>query len=240
MTFIRISKCSWKEHTTKSAFRMEDYLGIMKEAREQLSSKDNTFAVKDLTLCHRKKVFSIIDPIPMTDEELYNYVSGQANHEVMERLYMLYPERFRTEMDVHYKNIKGKVDVFDKYLHNVIDTKTSKSQKVLLKPFKFHEEQVRYYMAMTDSDEGQIIYQMNNFGKYVPFPIYMTAEQRKEQLLKLETEAKSLQHAIEAADPSLVRGIYNDNEMKWMCNGYPYLEKCRSMRDNEVSVAGAA
>jgi len=73
---------------------MEDYLAIMKEAREELMAKDNSISVKDLTLCHRKKVFSIIDPIPMTDQELYNYVSGQADHDVIERLFGMYPDRF--------------------------------------------------------------------------------------------------------------------------------------------------
>ena len=55
---------------------MEDYIGILKEAREQLRSRGDSIAVKDLTLCLRKKVFSKIDPVRMTDEELYDYVSG--------------------------------------------------------------------------------------------------------------------------------------------------------------------
>ena len=127
-------------------------------------------------------------------------------------------------MSVQYKRVGGKIDICDKELNNIVDVKTSKSQEILLKPFKFHEEQVRYYMAMMDSDEGQIIYQMNNFGKYLPFPIYMTTEQRKEQLLKLEAEAKSLQQAIKAGDPSLVKGIFNDNEINWMCKKCQYLQ----------------
>jgi hypothetical protein len=94
-------------------------------------------------------------------------------------------------------------------------------------------------MAMIDSDEGQVIYQMNNFGKYLAFPIYMTAEERKKQLEKLESEAKSLLNAVDAGDPSLVEGIYNDNDMKWMCRQCPYLEKCRSIQDSNVNTAGA-
>ena len=65
----------------------------MKEAHEQLIVKENTISVKDLTVCHRKKVFSIIDPVSLTDEELYNYVSGQADHDVIERHFMIYPNR---------------------------------------------------------------------------------------------------------------------------------------------------
>jgi PD-(D/E)XK nuclease superfamily len=216
---------------------MENYIDIIKDAREQLMDKDKTISVKDLTLCHRKKVFTITDPVPMSDVELYNYVSGQADHDVMERLFMMYPNRFKTEMEVRYKNIKGKIDIFDKYLNNVIDTKTSKSLKILLKPFKFHEEQVRSYMAMTDSEEGQVIYQMNHFEKYHAFPIYMTSEERKRQLEKLESEAKFLLNAISMGDPSLVKGIYNDNEINWLCNKCPYLDKCRSIRHHDTNVS---
>jgi PD-(D/E)XK nuclease superfamily len=189
---------------------------------------------------HASAIVSLFDPVPMTNDELYDYVSGQASHEVIERLFMLYPDRFRTEMHVQYKNIQGKVDIFDKHLNNVIDTKTSKSQKVLLKPFKFHEEQVRSYMAMTGSEEGQVIYQMNNFGKYSVFPIYMTAEERKTQLEKLESEAKSVLNAINVSDPSLVKGIYDDSDINWMCKQCPYLEKCKSIRDSNGNTAGVA
>ena len=220
---------------------MEDYIGILKEAQQQLTSRNKTVAVKDLTMCHRKKVFSIIDPVPMTEGELYDYVSGQAAHEVIERLFMMYPTRFRSEKEIQYCNIKGKIDIHDKLLNNVIDIKTSKSQQTLFKPFKFHEEQVRDYMAIIDSEEGQIIYQMNNFGKYLCFPIFMTTEERKKQLEKLESEANSLRNAIDVGDPSLVKGIYDDRQMKWLCNKCPYVEKCIDLRKNDdVIAAGAA
>jgi len=49
---------------------------------------------------------------------------------------------------------------------------------------------------MIDSDEGQVIYQMNNFGRYLAFPVYMTSEERKKQLEKLESEAETLLNAI--------------------------------------------
>jgi hypothetical protein len=49
---------------------MENYLGILKDAQQQLTSRNKTVAVKDLTMCHRKKVFNIIDPVSMTEGEL--------------------------------------------------------------------------------------------------------------------------------------------------------------------------
>jgi PD-(D/E)XK nuclease superfamily len=219
---------------------MENYLGILKEAQQQLTSRNKTVAVKDLTMCHRKKVFSITDPVPMTEGELYDYISGQAAHDVIERLFMMHPTRFRSEKEIQYSNIKGKIDIHDKLFNNVIDIKSSKSQETLFRPFKFHEEQVRGYMAIIDSEEGQIIYQMNNFGKYLCFPIFMTAEERKKQLEKLESEANSLRNAIHAQDPSLVKGIYDDREMKWLCNKCPYVQKCIDLRKNDDAIAAGA
>jgi hypothetical protein len=72
---------------------MEDYVAVLKEAREQLMSKDGTISIRDLTFCPRRKVFSIIDPVPMTDEELYQYVSGQADHEIIHSCCILIDSR---------------------------------------------------------------------------------------------------------------------------------------------------
>ena len=217
---------------------MEDYIKILKEAHEQLRSRGDSIAVTDLTLCPRKKVFSKIDPVRMTDEELYDYVSGQAAHDVIERLFLIYPDRFRAEKEIHYANVRGKIDIFDKETNNIIDLKTSKS-RILLKPFKFHEEQIRYYMSIAGSEEGHIIYQMDKFGKYLVFPIYMTDKERLNQLEKLELEAGFLQKAIDKKNPSLVKGIYDDADISWMCNKCPYLEKCIAVRDTNVNAVGA-
>jgi hypothetical protein len=115
-------------------------------------AKGKTISVKDLTLCQRKKVFSTIDPLPMTNAELYKLISGQTDHDIIERHFMLYPDRFKSEMQIRYKQVTGKIDIYDKKLSNVLDIKTSKSNQILLDPFKFHVEQVKYYMAMINSD----------------------------------------------------------------------------------------
>jgi hypothetical protein len=90
---------------------MEDYIGLLKRARQQLRSRPDSLAIKDLVICPKKKVFSTLDPIPITDEELYDYVSGQASHDVIERLFMMYPDRFRVEREVEYGNVRGKIDI---------------------------------------------------------------------------------------------------------------------------------
>jgi hypothetical protein len=219
---------------------MEDYIGLLKKAQKQVISRDNTISIKDLAFCHRKKVFSKMEPVNMTDEELYDYVSGQAAHDVIERLFMVYPGRFRVEKELQYKNLKGKMDIHDKALNNIVEIKMSKTQKILLRPFKFHEKQIRYYMSIMDSDEGHIMYQINHQRKYITFPIYMDAEERKQQLRKMEEEGEFLRIAIEARDPSLVQGIYDDEQLKWMCLKCPYLKKCESMRNTDTGAGSVA
>jgi len=218
---------------------MEDYITLMKEAREQMKSNSGTVAVKDLTLCQRQKIFKIVDPIPMTDEVLYNYVSGQAAHDVIGRLFMMFPNRFKLEMQIQYENVKGTIDIYDKLLHTVIDVKTTKSN-IMLKPNRWDEQQLRYYMSMVDSEEGAVIYQMNNASKYLIFPIRMNELQRKEHLGKLVEEARSFQHAIDLGDPSLLKGVYDDNERKWLCKTCPYLEACNAIRKIHANPTEAA
>ena len=211
----------------------------MKEAREQMKSKSGTVAVKDLTLCQRQKIFKITDPIPMTDEVLYNYVSGQAAHDVIGRLFMMFPNRFKLEMQIQYENVKGTIDIYDKLLHIVIDVKTTKSN-IMLKPTRWDEQQLKYYMSIMDSEEGAVIYQMNNASKYMIFPILMNELQRKQHLAKLLEEARSFQHAIDLGDPSLLEGVYDDNERNWLCKKCPYLEACNAIRKNHVNHVEAA
>jgi hypothetical protein len=121
----------------------------MKDARQQLLlGTGDTVSIKELTLCHRKKMFSAIDPVSVTNEELYDYIVGLANHEIIQRHFMLHPERFRSEVKIQYKNVKGTIDIYDKVLNAVLDVKTSRSHRVLLKPFRFHLEQCRMLCFM--------------------------------------------------------------------------------------------
>lgn len=215
---------------------MENYIKILRDSCKELERTDCSIYIKDLALCHRKKVFRIIDPIPMTDTELFNYVNGIANHEIIQRLFMMHPDRFRSEMHVTYMNVKGKIDVYDKWFNTVIDIKVSKSQKLMLKPLKFHEEQLKSYMAIIDADDGQLLYQLNNFRSYLPFSLHMNSDQRREQLTKLESQADLLHKAIEERDPSIAKCIYDDDDLNWMCYKCQYLQRCKEMRPLDRSV----
>lgn len=93
---------------------MEDYLAVLKEVHQQLTSRNKKVSVKDTTLCPRKKVFSFIEPLSISDEEMCRYVSGEAAHDVLVRHFMMFPDRFRSQMQIQYENVMGRIDVYDK------------------------------------------------------------------------------------------------------------------------------
>jgi hypothetical protein len=147
------------------------------------------------------------------------------------------PGRFEKEKYVKYSEIAGSIDLFDKERNSPLEFKTLRSSKID-EPKSFQEEQLRYYMAMQNSPIGYIIYQcLMNFGNdpWRQFKVTMTEQQRKDQLEKLAREIRALQSAMQNNDPSLVRGVYSDEGLSWMCDDCPYTKECIQMRK-----AGAA
>jgi hypothetical protein len=60
---------------------------------------------------------------------------SQSAHDIIGRMFGMFPNRFILEKEILLDNVSGKIDIYDK-LHNcVIEIKTSSSQKLLLKPF---------------------------------------------------------------------------------------------------------
>jgi hypothetical protein len=215
-----------------------DYIGMMRETMEEWYSKPrNGWHVTDVALCPRQRVFKRIDPLPITNKELNVYSSGRGIHEAVQRLFMSNPGRFEKEKYVEHSKIVGSIDLFDKHRNTPLEFKTLRSSKID-EPKSFQEEQLRYYMAMQNSPTGYMIYQcLMNFGEdaWRQFKVTMTEQQMKEQLEKLVIEIQSLKFAMENNDPSLVRGVYSDEGLNWMCNDCPYAKECIEMR-----TAGAA
>jgi hypothetical protein len=90
-------------------------------------------------------VFSIIEPFAITDEEFCRYVVGEAAHEIIVRHFMTRPDRFRSQMQIQYEKVVGRIDVYDKLFERVIEIKTSNSA-FILRPNKWDVKQLRYYM----------------------------------------------------------------------------------------------
>src|SRR5215208_4454411 len=139
---------------------MANYIDILKEAQEILFSDDKTISAKDLTFCHRKKIFSIIDRVPMTIEDLSNITIGKIGDSFIKRMYSIFLNRFEFDLEIQYKKIKGFVDMYDKFTHTIIEIKTSKSFTIS-KPKKWDEEQIKNYMSILNCDNGTILYSTN-------------------------------------------------------------------------------
>lgn len=133
---------------------MENYMDYLKEGRTMLMQYfNNTISIKDLSTCQRQKIFSIIDPIPINENELYNFVIKKGMHDAIEQLFKLFPIRFECEKEIRYKNIRGRIDIYHQLNNVVIDVKTTDAYTELFKPYKFHIKQVLYYMSIVGSKE---------------------------------------------------------------------------------------
>lgn len=184
-------------------------------------------------------VFKEIDPLPLTDKDLNIYSSGRAVHEAVQYLLTSNPRRFEKEKYVEYKDIEGSIDIFDKKKNTPIEFKTSRS-KTIDRSKSFHEEQLRYYMAMQGASTGYMVYQCLMHFESSPFRqfrVTMNEQQRVEQLEKLVKETRSLQNARKAKDPSLARHVYSDTELNWLCRECPYAKECEKIRAAASAVA---
>jgi hypothetical protein len=211
---------------------MTNYIEILKEAQEILFSDDKTISVKDLTLCPRKKIYSIIDRLPMTNQQLSNITIGKIAEYVIKKYFMLF-NRFDFDLEIQYKNVKGFVDIYDKLAHTIIEIKISRIGNIT-KPNKWDEEQIKNYMAILDCEKGVILYSANYFTNWNQFTIQLSAKERQERLKKLDFDSQQLLKAIYAKDPSLANGIYLDYNLNWLCKGCPYLNGCQSLRVTDL------
>ena len=211
---------------------MDNYIDIIKEAQEIQFTNDKTISAKDLTFCHRKKIFSIIDPVPIPIEKLSEMTMGKVADYVIKKYFMFF-ERFHFDLEIRYKKIKGFVDIFDKLAYTIIEIKTCKSFDIS-KPKKWDEEQIKNYMDMSNCGKGVIIYSVSNFSRWKQFTIQLSPEEIQERLKKLDSDSQRILKAIDVKDPSLVDGIYLDNNLSWLCRDCPYLKECQNLRPNDV------
>lgn len=213
-----------------------DYLAILRGVlREWYSRPREGWHVTDVVMCPRQRVFKLLDPAPRppTDREVNMYSSGKSMHEAIQRLFMSNRMRFEVEKYVEYEGIQGSVDIFDKKKNEPLEFKTLRAATIK-EPKIFHLEQLMNYMAILDAPVGQIIYQcllQFDTNPFKSFEITMTPDDRKNQLSKLSEEIKALQSAVNMKDPGLVRGVYSDSGMNWLCKDCPYVKDCERLRE---------
>jgi CRISPR/Cas system-associated exonuclease Cas4 (RecB family) len=208
-----------------------NYLLLLRQVlKDWYSRPRDGWHVTDIVMCPRKHAFSLIDPMhpSLSDREVNMYSSGKSIHEAIQTLFMSNRMRFEKEKYVEYDGIQGSVDIYDKKNGKPIEFKTLRAASIA-EPKSFHVEQLKYYMAMLDAPLGQIIYQclfQFEHNPFVSFEISMTEIERYNQLRKLSNEINSIRQAISVKDPSIARGVFLDNAMKWLCKDCPYFKNC--------------
>lgn len=216
------------------------YIGRMQEAMEEWNSKEREGNhVSDHLMCDRQKVFRKIDRRPIDAKTVSIYAVGKAIHEAVQLLYKQDKRTFEIEKYVEFKDILGSVDIYDRKRNIPLEFKTTRASDIK-EPKSFHVKQLRCYMAMLDSSEGYILYQLlMHFGDtpFKAFKITMNAQERKDQLDKLVEEADSLKIAMEAGDPSLARSVEKDPSLNWLCKDCPYLTDCKKIQQTAAVAA---
>lgn len=176
--------------------------------------------VSDINLCIREQVFRNIEPLPMTVRELNYFVVGESCHVAAQKLAKLYPDRFEVEKEVWYKDIVAHIDLYDKISNVCFELKTSRSSKTDDLPKDFQVQQLKCYMAMTDSKQGYILYLlMNNFDEplFMEFPITMTDKEIADQKAWMETNAQAFKFGLEKKNAEFAPHIFYNPKLNWKC-----------------------
>lgn len=184
--------------------------------------------VTDLTLCPRKTVFRRIEKTPITEEELGFFTRGRAVHEAIQILTGQDQERFEMEKKVTYNLVQGHVDIYDKIDNVPIEFKSSNVGN-LEKPYSFHEQQLKHYMAILNADRGVILYfflQNKNGQHFKEFEITMTPQERLDQLQKMIVQAALQNEALISGDPHIAHAILNNPDLNFQCQKCPYKKQC--------------
>lgn len=188
--------------------------------------------VSDLTLCIRKGVFRRVYPKPTTMLELNFFTSGRAIHDAIQILAKSHDHgRFEIEKPILHKNIEGHIDLYDSVNNIPIECKTYRSSKIE-DPKPHHVDQLKSYLAITNSETGVLLYQLLlNFDDtpFKEFEIRANEYDRKLQLWKLEHNAEIFRNAVDKRDPKLAPSVWDDPTLSWMCKSCPYRQECVKM-----------
>jgi CRISPR/Cas system-associated exonuclease Cas4 (RecB family) len=210
-----------------------DYVGMMLKQYSWLCQKPRVPGhVSDLIMCIRQRVFNELDPQKPTEKQMNLYSSGKGIHEIIQSLLASDRGRFEKEYLVYHNGMSGSVDVYDKRYNIPLEFKTPRNGFALKEPHSYNVMQLKTYMSILGADCGCIIYQylVAKNVNFQCFWVHLTPTEREEHLNMMFTRFENLQEAIDAQEPAIADGIYNDPELSWLCNGCPYLEPCEQMR----------
>jgi CRISPR/Cas system-associated exonuclease Cas4 (RecB family) len=124
------------------------------------------------------------------------------------------------------------IDLYNKQENIPIEMKGIRKASIDA-PKDFHIQQLKYYMAMTNSNHGIILYQLLMHYKDKPFKefyVSMTDKQLAEERRTLIQEAKSFGNALRLNNPKLARNVLEDENLNWLCDRCQFLKQCQEWR----------
>jgi CRISPR/Cas system-associated exonuclease Cas4 (RecB family) len=205
--------------------------------------------VRDLIFCHRQVVFKEMNQVPEPKYDNQNMQYGRYLNLVFQQfLESKYPGSFEIEKPVHYNcsnfqgdynydyilYVAGKVDFYNEKT-GPIEFKTTKTQFRMTKANSHDVQQTKYYMAMTNSNEGRIVYYQSDpkftGDPVIEFIISLTDEELYSEHRRLVLESISLSKALSLERPDLASHIFYDSNMsKWKCKSCSFADECKAMR----------
>ncbi len=199
---------------------------LLKLLEAEYAQKREGTHVSDLVLCIREQVFRNIEPMPIDEKDLVAYALGEGAHVALEKL----AEKGGgiAEREIKLNGVIGTIDVFD----NVpIEIKTTRAEDDTPRPY--HIKQLTYYMAMTNSNVGILLYLMvNDYEKPFRFrTITLSDAELSEARKEIETRSKFFNAALAAKDPFIAPHVKKNSDLMWKCQYCKYREKCWSRED---------
>jgi len=196
---------------------------LIKLLKKEYSKPRTGTHVSDIILCLRESVWRKIDPQPLTSRDLSFFALGSGSHLALQRL--ANKGDIEDEKHLEYKGIVGSVDMYQKI---PIEVKTSRSKYEIKEPKPFHLTQLRFYMAMLNSNVGVLFYfLMNNFEKYFDSWTYtLTNKELKDTLIEMEEKSKRYNIALELKDPFSAPGVRYDTDLNWKCGFCNWKKSC--------------
>lgn len=192
--------------------------------------------VSDLTLCPRKSIFDRLEDKPLSMRDLNFFTSGRAIHDSIQILAKENGD-YEIEKEVEKDGIIGHIDLFDKKNNIPIECKSMRVKEA--KEAKSHHiDQLESYMAMTNSKQGILLYQLllhYDDKPFVEFEHKVTDEQLEKRRQWLINRAKKYTEIIEKQlSPMEMVGVFNDPKLNWLCRSCSHRAQCE-MVESEVN-----
>ena len=131
--------------------------------------------------------------------------------------------------------ITGHIDLYDKIDNLPVEAKSMRV-KDITEPKPHHLEQLKAYMALTNSENGILLYQLLLHFEDKPwreFHVTMSSDERDKKFNEMQLDAHKLEMAVSKGDPQLARHIAYNPDFNWLCRNCPYSDACTKLRSAE-------